>query len=99
MRAHIPAQILARVKLAEEKASRVGRRTRWQYTVRCWPPLLDLDEWEALAISQQDALAAGDDADPSSWHLSIETDPETGVITIESPSPEKSVRGLVSRQM
>lgn len=84
MRAHIPAQILARVKVAEEKASRAGRPTVWQYTLRCWPPRLSLDEWEILAIDQQDALAAGDDANPSSWFLNIETDPETGVVTINA---------------
>jgi hypothetical protein len=84
MRAHVPAQILARVKVAEEKASRTGRLTLWQYTLRCWPPRLSLDEWEIFAAAQQDALAAGDDANPSSWFLSIETDPGTGVVTINA---------------
>lgn len=86
MKAHVPGRILARAKAAEEKAARTGRLTRWQYTVRCWPPILSLDEWEALAAAQQDALAAGDDTKPPRWHLCIETDPETGVVTIETDS-------------
>lgn len=51
----------------------VGVISSAQATLASWPPVLELDEWEVLAIEQQDALM-NLDSEPSSWTLMMERD-------------------------
>lgn len=75
MKARVPAALARRLNAAQQhfRETGVGVISSAQATLGSWPPVLELDEWEALAIGQQDALM-NPDMDPSTWRLVIARD-------------------------